>query len=127
MTGGILPGVNADVNVASAVDPDHLFCYGFFKHIIQQGVASVATSTLELRTELTVVVQNLVFPSGTTTLFRQWSAGGSSKFGKGTLSMRGYEQLFMALIMCAEHFFPKKIVRAHGEPVEFLHEVRGRR
>ena len=103
MTGGILPGVNADVNVASAVDPDHLFCYGLFKHIIQQGVASI--QTFARRTELTVMVQNLVFPSGTTILFRQWSAAGSSKFGKGTLSMRGYEQLFMALIMCAEHFF----------------------
>ena len=107
MTGAILPGVNADVNVASAVDPDHLFCYGLFKHIIQQGVASI--SKLELRAELTVMVKNLVFPSGTTTLFRRWSAAGSSKFGKGTLSMRGYEQLFMALIMCAEHFFKKDL------------------
>ena len=107
MTGGILPGVNADVNVASAVDPDHLFCYGLFKHIIQQGVASI--QTMELRTELTVMVQNLLFPSGTTTLFRQWNAVGASKFGKGTLSMRGYEQLFMALIMCAEHFFQKHL------------------
>ena len=107
MTGGILPGVNADVNVASAVDPDHLFCYGLFKHIIQQGVASI--QTMELRTELTVMVQNLLFPSGTTTLFRQWNAVGASKFGKGTLSMRGYEQLFMALIMCAEHFFQQDL------------------
>ena len=68
MTGGILPGVNADVNVASAVDPDHLFCYGFFKHIIHKAVASIPT--VELRKELTAMVQSLVFPSGTTTLYR---------------------------------------------------------
>ena len=92
MTGGILPGVNADVNVASAADPDHLFCYGFFKHIIHKAVASIPT--VERRKELTAMVQSLVFPSGSTTLCRQWSAAGSSKFGKGTLSMRGYEQLF---------------------------------
>jgi hypothetical protein len=105
--GGIFPNVDADVNAASVVDPDHLFCYGLFKHIIQQGVASV--QTLELRGELTAMVQSLVFPSGTTTLYRQWSAAGSSKFGKGTLSMRGYEQLFMALIMCAERYFQKDL------------------
>ena len=109
MTGGILPGVNADVNVASAVDPDHLFCYGFFKHIIHKAVASIPT--VERRKELTAMVQSLVFPSGSTTLYRQWSAAGSSKFGKGTLSMRGYEQLFMALIMCAEHYFQPELYK----------------
>ena len=122
--GGIFPNVDADVNAASVVDPDHLFCYGFFKHIIQQGVASV--QTLELRGELTAMVQSIVFPSGTTTLYRQWSAAGSSKFGKGTLSMRGYEQLFMALIMCAERYFQKDLY-VHMVNQWKFYEVRGGR
>ena len=98
----MLPGVEADVNALSYVDPDHLMCFGIMKHLVQALVASISTQML--RKQLTHFVKELVWPSGTPNLYNRWSASGASKFGKGTLSMRGYEQLFLALVMRSESF-----------------------
>jgi len=78
-------------------------CFGLMKHLIQAGVASIPTQ--KQRERLTHLVQKIVWPSRTKHLYHRWSASGASKFGKGTLSMRGYEQLFLALVMRSESFF----------------------
>jgi hypothetical protein len=54
----MLPGVKADLNVLSHVDPDHVMCFGLMKHLIQAGVASI--STHKKRQQLTLSVKEIV-------------------------------------------------------------------